>query len=106
MDKQVFSKLSVDELLQMEAEVLRQYENFATRNLSLNMARGKPAPTLLDNSNDVLGALTDAACADGTDARNYGILDGIPEMRKFFGDLLGIDTGRIIVGGNSSLNLM
>ena len=106
MNKQAFDKLSGQELLQMEAEVLHQYEDFASRNLSLNMARGKPAPTLLNNSNDVLDAMTDAVCADGTDARNYGVLDGIPEMRKFFGDVLEIDAGRIIVGGNSSLNLM
>ncbi len=44
---------------------------------------------------------------DGTDVRNYGGLDGIPEAKK--GCLLkclGVKPEEIIVAGNSSLNLM
>ncbi|MFR5584861.1 MAG: hypothetical protein ACLTLQ_14570 [[Clostridium] scindens] len=36
--------------------------------------------------------------ADGTDARNYGIGDGIPECRKLFAELLGLQPQQIIYG--------
>ena len=44
--------------------------------------------------------------ADGADARNYGIGDGIPECRKLFAELLGLQPQQIIMGGNSSLSMM
>lgn len=92
------------EALQKELEV--QYRAFADRKLALNMARGKPSPDLLDTNMELLHYSGDWKAADATDCRNYGVLEGLPEMRKFFGDVLNISPERIIIGGNSSLNLM
>lgn len=102
---------SVNELPQAELNALKieleaEYSEYAARNLALNMARGKPSGKLLDHNTDVLKTLDNPFAADGTDARNYGVLEGLPEMRKFFGEVLGLDPERIIVGGNSSLTLM
>ena len=98
--------LTQAELSALKIELEAEYSEFASRNLALNMARGKPSSTLLDHNTDVLATLDNPYAADGTDARNYGILEGLPEMRNFFGEVLGIDPEQIIVGGNSSLTLM
>ena len=70
------------------------------------MSRGKPAGTQLDLTNGVLDALDNYKTADGTDARNYGLLDGIPEAKALFSELLNIPKEKLIIGGNSSLNMM
>lgn len=87
-------------------ELMTKYKEATAENLKLNMARGKPAPDQLDLSNGLLGAMDDYHLEDGTDARNYGILDGIPECKRLFADLLGLDADQMIIGGNSSLNMM
>ena len=74
--------------------------------LKLNMARGKPAPSQLDLSAPLMDKMNTYTLEDGTDARNYGILEGIPECRRLFGETLGIAPEQIIIGGNSSLNVM
>lgn len=83
-----------------------EYEEARSKNLKLNMSRGKPAPSQLDLSNGLLGAMESYMTEDGTDARNYGIGDGIPECKRLFADLLSLNPEQIIVGGNSSLSLM
>ena len=70
------------------------------------MARGKPAPDQIDHANGMLETMTDYHAKDGLDVRNYGVLDGLPEMKEIFSDLLDIPAKNIIVGGNASLNLM
>lgn len=87
-------------------KLMTQYKEAAAQNLKLNMARGKPAPDQLDLSNDLLGAMDSYTLEDGTDARNYGILDGIPECKRLFSELLGLNPDQMIIGGNSSLSLM
>lgn len=94
------------QLLKMLSQLMIQYENTKSENLQLNMARGKPSPTQLDLSMPLLSQPETCFLEDGTDARNYGVLDGIPECRKLFADLLGLSADQIIIGGNSSLNLM
>ncbi len=83
-----------------------KYQAVQEQNLALNMARGKPSPRQLDLSNELLNLPKEYHLEDGTDARNYGILDGIPECKELFGQLLGLNPGNIIIGGNSSLNMM
>ncbi len=100
------TEYSVEELKILESELAKAYQDLQNRGLKLDMSRGKPASSQLDLCNAALEKLTNYRTAANFDARNYGILDGIPEMRNYFGELLGIDPENIIVGGNSSLNLM
>ena len=51
-------------------------------------------------------AASDFKAADGTDARNYGGLDGLPEMKAIFAELLETTPANLIVGGASSLTMM
>lgn len=85
-----------------------EYRSVCAQGLKLDMSRGKPSPAQLDLS---LGMLELPAAEllraeNGLDTRNYGLLDGLPEMKRIFGDLLEVDPSWIFVGGNSSLNLM
>ena len=75
--------------------------------LTLDLTRGKPAPEQLALSDALDGILSgDYQLEDGTDARNYGGLRGIPEARRLGAQLLGTDPENIIVCGNSSLQAM
>lgn len=86
-----------------------EYNDYKAKDLHLDMSRGKPGKEQLDLTMGMLGVISsDADCSTvgGTDCRNYGLLDGIPEAKKLFSELLGIKEDRILVAGNSSLNLM
>jgi len=76
--------------------------------LKLDMTRGKPSNEQLDLANELSTVLTasDYKAADGTDARNYGGLDGLPEMKAIFAELLETTPANLIVGGASSLTMM
>ncbi len=100
------SQLSKSELKELKDKYQKAYDDFKSLGLKLNMARGKPSPLQLDESNEMLNILDDYHTSDGLDVRNYGILDGIPEIKSIFSDLLKIDKDNIIIGGSSSLNLM
>ena len=98
--------LSKSGLGALKSELDAAYAAFCARGLKLDMSRGKPAPDQLDACGGVLTDPFPFRSEDGFDARNYGALEGLPEAKRFFGEVLGIDPARIIVGGNSSLNLM
>jgi len=86
-------------------ELLNKYENFKSRNLKLDISRGKPCPEQLDLSMEMLN-ITEYTSSDGTDCRNYGLVDGLPEAKKLFAELLDVSPSEVIVGGNSSLAIM
>lgn len=97
---------SKEELLNEKAKLEEIYADYMSQHLKLDMSRGKPGGTQLDLTNGILDKLENYYTENGDDARNYGILDGIPEAKKLFSELINIAPEKIIIGGNSSLNLM
>ncbi len=96
------------ELDALAAEYQQEYERLRGRNLAIDMTRGKPAPEQLDLSEGLLEtvSLDDCFGEDGTDYRNYGIIDGIPEAKRLFAEYMEVTPEEIIVGGSASLTMM
>ena len=85
--------------------LLIEYKKYQDMRLDLNMARGKPCKQQLDLSMpmmDVLNSQADMNCEDGIDCRNYGILGGIPECKRLFGDIIEAKPENILIFGNIS----
>ena len=104
-----YSELSRQELLDLKASLKAEYTAYQNRKLTLNMARGKPGQEQLDLSMgmmDVLNSESDLVCEDGTDCRNYGVLDGIDECKELMADMMEVRPDQVIIYGNSSLNVM
>jgi len=91
-------------------ELKSNYKKFKDQNLNLNMARGKLSCDQMDMTEDFLFKVIEETekleSKDGTDCRNYGILEGLPEMREIFSEMMEIDSDKILALGNSSLELM
>ena len=104
-----YNKLSTEELEALQKSLKSVYKEYQGLDLRLNMARGKPSNSQLDLSMgmmDILGSEDDLTCEDGTDCRNYGVLDGIQEAKQLLGDMMEVPADNIIIYGNSSLNVM
>ena len=104
-----YAQMTTEELQSELASLQDTYNSFKAKGLSLNMARGKPASSQLDLSMPMLDIMTSASdphAADGSDLRNYGVLDGLPEAKALMATMLDDDPANVIVFGNSSLNIM
>lgn len=103
-----FTRLDKNERLFHREELLGQYQEFKSQNIALDMTRGKPCAEQLDLSMGMLDCVTadNYRSADGTDCRNYGGLDGLPETKALFSEFLETAPDQIIIGGNSSLAMM
>lgn len=103
-----YLNLSTEQAEQEFQALNQRYQGYLEQKLNLNMTRGKPCPDQLDLSAGLMTCLSedDYKAVDGTDCRNYGGLDGIPEARQLFADLLGTSPQNVSVLGNSSLNIM
>ena len=104
-----YQNLSKEQLLALKSELEASYEEKKALNLQLDMSRGKPSPSQLDVSLDLMDALNSNSVLkseDGTDCRNYGVLDGIPEAKKLMADMMGTTADHIIIFGNASLTIM
>lgn len=104
-----YLEMSKEELEQLRVELKAAYRKYQDMELSLNMSRGKPCKEQLDLSMelmDILNSDSDLTCEDGTDCRNYGILDGLPEAKELIGAMMENKPDNIIIYGNSSLNVM
>ncbi|WP_412674986.1 aminotransferase class I/II-fold pyridoxal phosphate-dependent enzyme [Aneurinibacillus aneurinilyticus] len=104
-----FMELNASELNEHYVRLKGKYDEYKSQNLNLDMSRGKPCSEQLDLSRgmlDILKSDEDYKAEDGTDYLNYGGLDGIPEAKELFSQVLEVSTKEIIIGGNSSLNMM
>ena len=104
-----YQELSKEEQKELYSSLLSEYGEYKSKNLSLDLSRGKPNSDQLDISLPLLSeARPREKCfsENGVDCRNYGVLDGIPEMKRLFAETLGLKPEYIAVGGNSSLQLM
>ncbi len=104
-----YKELTKEQLLDLKAELTAKYKEYQGMDLQLNMARGKPSVDQLNLSMgmmDVLNGECDLTCEDGTDCRNYGVLDGIAEAKELMADMMEVAPANIIIYGNSSLNVM
>ena len=108
MEKVSYKNLAREQATAVRAELEKKYAEYVAQGLKLDMSRGKPAPDQLDICDDLLSVISAGSdVADTTpDVRNYGWLDGIPEMKEIFAEMLGVSTKEIIVGGNASLTMM
>ncbi|MDR1541845.1 MAG: aminotransferase class I/II-fold pyridoxal phosphate-dependent enzyme [Clostridiales bacterium] len=98
----------IDSLAARREQARRRHEEMKALKLSLDMSRGKPSPEQLDLSAGLMDILSrnDYKSAAGIDCRNYGIVDGLPEMKEIFAQMLGVSPSEVIVGGNSSLSML
>ncbi|WP_029321869.1 aminotransferase [Butyrivibrio sp. AE3004] len=104
-----YKEMNKQELEKELANLKAEYKRYQAMDLSLNMARGKPCHEQLDISMGMMDALNseaDLSCEDGTDCRNYGVLDGIHEAKVLIGAMMENKPENIIIYGNSSLNVM
>ncbi len=100
--------MSNQQIIERLKELEQILEQYKSERLSLDITRGKPSSEQLDLALPMLNCITENnfRTADNTDARNYGVLDGILEMKSFFAEVLGVTNTEVFVGGNSSLTLM
>ncbi len=104
-----YLNLSRTELALEIDKVRAEYARLKSLGTVLDMTRGKPGFDQMDVSSDIfdlVGKSTGYKNCEGTDCRNYGGLDGLIELKYLFSQIMGVDHTQIIVGGNSSLNMM
>lgn len=104
-----YKELTKEELLELAGKLNKEYADAKGKGLNLNMARGKPSSAQLDLSMDILDVLNKDSvlkAEDGTDCRNYGVLDGLFEAKKLMADMIDTKPENVIVCGNASLPIM
>ncbi|MER5387628.1 aminotransferase class I/II-fold pyridoxal phosphate-dependent enzyme [Saccharopolyspora sp. NPDC002686] len=97
---------TVEELTAQRDRASQDHAALVARGLKLDLTRGKPSPRQLDLSNDLATVQDPLTSANGTDLRNYGGLQGLPELRSIFSDDLQVPVEQLLAAGNSSLELM
>lgn len=104
-----YKELSREELLSLKSELELAYEDAKGKGLKLDMSRGKPSAAQLNMGMDILDTLnseSDLKTEAGLDVRNYGAFDGIPEAKRFMGEIMGVPAENVVVCGNASLTIM
>lgn len=105
----IYRSAQRDELIKLKEELMSRYEEYKNLGLRLDMSRGKPGATQIELSKamlDEVNSSSDCTSGEGIDCCNYGHPDGIREMRELLGALMEVSASNVIVGGNSSLNMM
>ena len=104
-----YKEMSKEELLQLKSELDERYEEAKSKGLALDMSRGKPSAKQLNVSLDMLDVINSSSeliSENGTDCRNYGVLDGIPEAKRLMAEMMNTTPEHVIVYGNASLSIM
>ncbi|MCL2311514.1 MAG: aminotransferase [Firmicutes bacterium] len=102
-----YLSMSIDELNNEKMMLEKEYLEYKSKNLKLDMSRGKPSSEQLDLSNKMLSCLCESDKINyEIDIRNYGFPNGLDEARLLMSNLMGCDKKNVIIGGNSSLSLM
>ncbi len=104
-----YCEMNSAELCAAYSDLKKQYEDIKKLGMSLDISRGKPCTEQLNLSDGMLACVSsaeDCRTEKGFDCRNYGLLDGVPEVKKLFAELLNIPVEYIFAAGSSSLNLM
>lgn len=99
---------SAAELQEEYRAVKAQFDALKSRELKLNMSRGKPSRAQLDMVSDIMDVFKtpEDYISDGIDVRNYGELSGLPAAKRLFAEILGCKPEECFIGGNASLTLM
>ena len=99
---------SAAELQEEYRAVKAQFDALKSRELKLNMSRGKPSKAQLDMVSDIMDVFKtpEDYISDGIDVRNYGELSGLPAAKRLFAEILGCKPEECFIGGNASLTLM
>jgi DNA-binding transcriptional MocR family regulator len=99
--------LRAADLRAFHQQIRERYDGFARRGLKLNLTRGKPSSAQLDLCNELLEMPGRRDFMSGAiDCRNYGELQGLPELRALLAPIYDVPPERMIIGGNTSLGLM
>ncbi len=109
MSVKAYSELTKEELMQVIQAEQEKLDKWGSMSLTLDLTRGKPNQAQLDLSTEMLHIISDRGdcfSESGLDCRNYGILDGLPETKRLFSELLDVPAENVLVLGNSSLNIM
>ena len=103
-----YKQLTLAERKELYSRLSATYDEYKEKHLSLDLSRGKPNSSQLDISNGILSVdlTADHTSESGLDCRNYGVLDGLPETKRFFAEAMGLVAEDVMIGGNSSLQLM
>ena len=104
-----YHEMTKEELQAEKALLDEQYKHWQSKGLKLDMSRGKPSSEQLDLSMpifDILDCEASMRCLNGVETRNYGGLEGLVEARKMMSQIMDCDPEQVIIGGNSSLNMM
>ena len=105
----LYSQMKKEDQSALLSQLKEEFAKIKEKGLKLDMSRGKPGADQLSLTDGLLTAVSAESgvkAENGFDCRNYGILDGIPEVKRMFAEILGVSDENIIVGGSSSLNLM
>lgn len=104
-----YKEMSREELVALKEELDKKFEDAKSKELKLDMSRGKQSTAQLDMTMSIMDVFDSSSILkseDGTDCRNYGLMDGLPEAKKLLGDMMGVPAQNVLVYGNSSLSIM
>ncbi|WP_040982847.1 aminotransferase [Oceanobacillus jeddahense] len=99
-------QMDYSNLQSLHRKAKEDFDAIKQENLSLDMSRGKPSAEQLELSLGLLNTVNAENIGDNFSVLNYGLVDGIPEAKALFKEILEVNTEEILIGGNASLNLM